>query len=79
MWLPWVKLFLVLGVWLIVLRYNSKVIGIVWECCIISHNDNCIVAFGQNRSRRLLIFRGGGERGSGCSGSFLGPAIHRER
>ena len=43
----------------------SNVIGIVWECCAISLSDNSAVAFGQKRSRRLLILRGGRERGRG--------------
>ena len=57
----------------------SKVIGIVWECCAISLNNNSAVAFVQNRGRRLLILRGGRERGRGCSGSFLGSGKGRER
>jgi len=51
----------------------SKVIGIVWECCAISLNDNSIVAFGQKRSRRLLILRRGRERGRGMLLQLSGP------
>jgi len=56
----------------------SKVIGIVRDCCAISLNDNYVVAFGRYCSRRLLILRGGRERGRGCSGCFLGPGNARE-
>jgi len=56
----------------------SKVIGIVWECNAISLNDYSAITFGQNRSRRLLVLRGGRKRGRGCSGSFLGPGNGRE-
>ena len=41
--------------WLLNCRVDSivygKVVGVVWECCTISLNDNCAVAFSQNRSR----------------------------
>ena len=51
----------------------GEVVGVVWECCAISLNDNYAVAFSQNRSSRLLVLRKGGGRGRGCFGSFLGP------
>ena len=57
----------------------GEVVGVVWECCAISLNDNCAVTFGQNRSRRLLVLRKGSGKGRGCFGSFLGPGDGGER
>ena len=57
----------------------SKVVGSVWECCVISLNENIAVTFGQNRSMRLLILRGGRERGIGCSDRFRGSGNGREK
>ena len=56
----------------------GEVVGIVWECCAISLNDNSAVAFGQNRSRGLHILRGCRGKGRGCSGCFLSPGDGRE-
>jgi len=51
---------------------NGEVVGVVWECCAISLNDNGMVAFGQNRRDCLLVCWRCSGRGGRCSGSFLG-------
>ena len=71
------------NMWLLNCRVDSiaygEVVGIVRKCCAISLNDNRAVAFGQNRSRRLLVLRKGSGKGRGCFGSFLGPGDGGER
>ena len=57
---------------------DGEVVGIVWECCAISLNDNSTVAFGQNRRHCLLSCWEGSGWGSRCSGSLLGPSNGRE-
>ena len=57
---------------------NGEVVGVVWECCAISLNDNGTVVFGQHRRDCLLVCWRCSGRGGRCSGSFLGLGKRRE-